>query len=182
MNKHHDITHLIHIDPKAAGKRILAALKEEGMHKGNAAKRIGCAHSTLLVWIKQLELIEEIEKMTQTAVTKGWHHGNVGGRPQSEETRLIQNMRSEFKDLVDSKPDLASKRIMAALKVADMRTTEAAKTFGVPRTMLSEAIESLGLSKTVDAAKKEIEAKKAAARRSTRASPKKRKAKARAKA
>lgn len=78
----HKISALIRIDPAAASKQLLDVLESKGMHKGEAAKAIGCAHSTLLAWIKQLNLFDKIAKLETTAIEKGWHHGRKGGRPE----------------------------------------------------------------------------------------------------
>lgn len=77
----HEISALIRVNQKEAKRRILAALRETGMHKGQAAKRLGCAHTTLLSWISQLGLAPEIEALDAAARKAGWHHGRVGGRP-----------------------------------------------------------------------------------------------------
>ncbi len=77
----HEISALIRVQPAEAAKRILAALRETGMHKGEAAKRLGCAHSTLLSWIAQLHLAQKIEALAEKARKEGWHHGRLGGRP-----------------------------------------------------------------------------------------------------
>lgn len=77
----HEISALIRVQPKEAAKKVLAFLKDAKMHKGDAARQIGCAHSTLISWIRQLELAPEIEKLEAKAKKDGWHHGRVGGRP-----------------------------------------------------------------------------------------------------
>lgn len=76
------IAHLIHTDPKAARDQILEAFRAEKMHVGNAAKRIGCTHGTLLIWIAKLEMGPAVAKLKKLAEREGWHHENHGGRPR----------------------------------------------------------------------------------------------------
>ncbi len=78
----HEMGYLIRFDPAEAKKRILEALRLEGVHKGNASTRLGCRHGTLIRWIEQLKLAPAIATMTARAVREGWHHGHVGGRPK----------------------------------------------------------------------------------------------------
>jgi len=77
----HEITALIRVNPEEAKRRILAALRETGMHKALAAKKIGCAHSTLIAWIAQLEMAKAIDTLVAKAQKEGWHHDRKGGRP-----------------------------------------------------------------------------------------------------
>ena len=77
----HEISAYIRVKPEEAKKRLLAALREAGMHKGEAAKALGCAYTTLLKWIDKLDLEETIQSMTERAEREGWHHGRKGGRP-----------------------------------------------------------------------------------------------------
>ena len=77
----HEISALIRVNPKEAKRRILAALRQTKMHKGDAAKLIGCVPSTFISWITQLDLAPEIERLAKKARTEGWHHGRKGGRP-----------------------------------------------------------------------------------------------------
>lgn len=78
----HVIAALIVADPKQARARLIERLRKARMHKGDCAAAIGCAHSTLLRWIRKLRLEPEIEKLEARARREGWHHGRVGGRPE----------------------------------------------------------------------------------------------------
>lgn len=78
----HEISALIRVAPKEAEKKVLAALRARKMHKGDASKLLGCAHSTLIDWIRLLGLAPKIEKLDAQAKKEGWHHGRNGGRPR----------------------------------------------------------------------------------------------------
>lgn len=73
---------LIITKPAEAKRKILAALKSNGVHMGNAAASLDCAHVTLLRWIAKLGLSAEVEAMKDTAIKKGWYEGHKGGRPK----------------------------------------------------------------------------------------------------
>jgi len=77
-----EIQGLIIAEPEKARKKILSALEASRMHMGDAAKRLGCAHSTLLRWIAQLALARPIEVLKARAIRQGWHHNKIGGRPK----------------------------------------------------------------------------------------------------
>lgn len=77
----HEINALITIDPAKAKEAICEALRSAGMHKGNAAKALGCTHSTLLRWIDKLDLDAEIAKLMKQAEKKGWRFNGRTGRP-----------------------------------------------------------------------------------------------------
>lgn len=86
MNKDHAITHLIHVKPAEAKRLILDALRGAKMHKGQAAKALGCGPATFIRWVDALALDEDIAKMKTRAEKEGWHHDMLsrGGRPPSE--------------------------------------------------------------------------------------------------
>lgn len=78
---------LIMIDPEKAKEEICKALRSAGMHKGNAAKEMGCSHGTLLRWIERLSLDTTIEKMMKQAQQKGWRFNGRTGRPRKTKTK-----------------------------------------------------------------------------------------------
>lgn len=87
----HEITHLIHVDPKRAREMILAAFKAEGCHKGDTAKRLQCERNALARWIAELKLEPTIKAMTARARDEGWKRtggGYPAGRERSVEFRL----------------------------------------------------------------------------------------------
>lgn len=81
-NPHQEINALIALDPAKAAEIILDALRDAGMHKGNAAKAMECSHGTLLRWIARLNLDAKIAKMLKDAERKGWRHNGRTGRPE----------------------------------------------------------------------------------------------------
>lgn len=82
----HEMGYLIRFDQLEAKKRLLAALRKAGTHKGDAAKIFECNHKTLIRWIDELGISGDVEAMIATAIKEGWHHGRVGGRPRHELT------------------------------------------------------------------------------------------------
>ena len=78
----HEISALIRVGNRAKAKEhILNALRASKMHKGDAVKRLRCAHTTYLFWVEQLGLAKVIEVLEAKAKKEGWHHGRKGGRP-----------------------------------------------------------------------------------------------------
>ena len=86
------LTHLIYVDPDAAKKELLEALRAEKMHMGKTAASIGCTHGTLLGWIEKLDTLgknmtDAVLKLKVKALKEGWHWVNTGnpngqGRPK----------------------------------------------------------------------------------------------------
>lgn len=86
----HEINALMTIDPKKAGDEICKALRKAGMHKGNAAKAIGCQHSTLIRWIKKLNLGKRIAVMLKQGEKEGWRYNGRTGRPKGSTKKTRQ--------------------------------------------------------------------------------------------
>lgn len=80
----HEINVLIFLDPEAAKKKILNALKKAGMRKGDAAVLLKCSHATLIRWIDRLELQVKIEELQEVAKSEGWIYERRpgSGRPK----------------------------------------------------------------------------------------------------
>lgn len=70
-NKHHKLRHLIHVDPIAAGKEILRAVREAKGNKGAAADILGCRHGTMLSWIEKAGVGDAVEKLVAELKEKG---------------------------------------------------------------------------------------------------------------
>lgn len=70
-NQHHALRHLIHVDAKAAGVQILRAIEKARGNKGAAAELLGCSHGTMLLWIKQIGIGEEIEELIEDLKARG---------------------------------------------------------------------------------------------------------------
>lgn len=94
MNQHQEINALIALEPAKASKMILDALRTAGMHKGNAAKEMGCSHGTLLRWIARLDLDTKITQMMEVAERRGWRHNGRTGRPRKETTKVARRSSS----------------------------------------------------------------------------------------
>ncbi len=109
----HQIAHLIHIDAKAASKKILEALRAEKMHMGNTAARIGCTHGTLLLWIKKLDMVEPVEKLRlgmieqlrRQSKREGVREPRFGGRQKmsTEERAAAKAARAKTKGKASTK-------------------------------------------------------------------------------
>jgi predicted transcriptional regulator len=111
----HEINALITIDPNKAKDAICAALRDAGMHKGNAADRLGCTHSTLLRWIAKLDLDARIEKMLKQAEKDGSRFNGRTGRPQGATVENGAAPRGSLKAAKEkSAKKTASKRGKAA--------------------------------------------------------------------
>lgn len=95
----HEINALITIDPAKAKDAICTALRAAGMHKGNAAKELGCTHSTLLRWIEKLDLAAEIAKLMAQAEKKGWRYNGRTGRPKGATVKNGAKPRGSVKKL-----------------------------------------------------------------------------------
>lgn len=84
----HELHSDIHFKPGKARKKILKVLRESGMHRGNAAKALGCTHSTFLRWVGLLDLSREIERMVEQAKKEGWYVEGRTGRPAGAASRV----------------------------------------------------------------------------------------------
>ncbi len=82
MFQKHDISSLIALEPKKASAQILEASERSGVHKGDAAKALGCSLATLLRWIAKLGLEPKIAKAEKAAEKAGTLRGGrrKGGR------------------------------------------------------------------------------------------------------
>lgn len=91
----HDINAMIFLNQESAKKRILDVLKKTKMHKGEAAKELGCSHATLLRWIARLQLDEAIDKLQARAHEKGWHfrRNPSSGRPKGSKDKKPRKRR-----------------------------------------------------------------------------------------
>jgi len=67
--------------PNEARQTILAAFRKCGAHRRNTAIELDCGHRTFDRWVAKLGLEAELAVIEEEAKKKGWHHGNVGGRP-----------------------------------------------------------------------------------------------------
>lgn len=82
---------LVKYDAKKARARILRALREEGMHRGRAARRLGCTHGTLIQWTTKLGMLEELRALDARSERDGWRAATAGvggarkgaGRPKN---------------------------------------------------------------------------------------------------
>lgn len=92
----HELHALIQVAPASAKKKIVAALKSSGMHKGEAARLLGCSHGTLLRWIDALALGDEVERLVDKARDEGWYHGEnrkSPGRPKGSKDSYQRTRR-----------------------------------------------------------------------------------------
>lgn len=108
----HTINALIQVDPSKAKAQILAALKQTGVHKGDAAAQLGCSHGTLLRWIAELGLSVEVEAMAERAAREGWHHGKnrqSPGRPKGVKDSVPRTRRSSGAGPVKAAPKATPK-------------------------------------------------------------------------
>lgn len=110
----HEINALILIDPAKAKDTIFEALRSAGMHKGNAAKKLGCTHSTLLRWIDKLQLDAAIEKMLKQAEKKGWRYNGRTGRPKGATVENGAAPRGSVKAAKEQKARRAKSRPQSA--------------------------------------------------------------------
>ena len=90
---------LIRLEPtreraREASDAILAALRDNAMHKGETAKALGCAHGTLLGWIALLGLADKIARLEERSIAEGWHHGRLGGRPRKPKAKGSRRARA----------------------------------------------------------------------------------------
>lgn len=74
---------LIEVDPRAARAEILKAYETAKASQRDAATELGCSETTLIRWIKLLDLQVTLLKLKKRAIKENWHHVNQtrGGRP-----------------------------------------------------------------------------------------------------
>jgi len=62
---------LIDVQPDEARKRILEAYAECGLQQGDAAALLNVAESTLIRWVKRLNMGPQVEKLRERARKRG---------------------------------------------------------------------------------------------------------------
>ena len=88
----HTIGLLIEVNPTEASRQILEAYRKGKASQRDAAKILGVAESTIIRWVKLLELGDKLEGLKKKALREGWHHENnhlgqgqpVGGWPKKK--------------------------------------------------------------------------------------------------
>ncbi len=80
----HPLAALIEVDPKKAASQILDAYKKGKASQRDAAKILGVAESTIIRWVKLLDLATALARIKKQAVREGWHHemNTHGGLPE----------------------------------------------------------------------------------------------------
>lgn len=68
-------------DPEAARALVLEAFRAAGMHRGQAAKKLGVNIKTLRRTVERLKLARAVEQLEKQAVREGWKHEEKGGWP-----------------------------------------------------------------------------------------------------
>lgn len=118
----HELGHVIKLHPEQAKKRILKALRDTGVHKGDTSKLLGCSHNCLLNWIKQLDLDLEVEELKEKAIDEGWYHGKVGGMPlgtiRTDEDKATRRKEVRIAKLIEEDPKEAAKKVLDTIRKA----------------------------------------------------------------
>ncbi len=70
----HTLAALIEVDPKEAKAQICDAYTKAKASQRDAANVLGVAESTLIRWVRILDLAEAFAKIKRRAHREGWHH------------------------------------------------------------------------------------------------------------
>ena len=84
------------LQPEAAKKKLIDALKKNGVHLGNTAEALGISYNTFLRWVEQLQLGETIKQLKIKAEKEGWRHTQntpSTGRPAGAKDKTPRTRR-----------------------------------------------------------------------------------------